>query len=230
MWDVLRILWRVVFAPVWLLWTCYKGLWWAFDDSDTRRAAGSATIAPPDAPPPPNPNTDAPRFTPDQSRAFEITDSTPAPAKPPIGPLRGGFVSTALISVAGAVLSSSLAEDGAITNGRAWALWIWATLMASVGTLYIVRHVARRQAEQQPKTFWGRCRMTAGGIKDAAFGAGRGVGKAYVKGVHAAKVTRNAVQKAAASPPAQAAKRGVFSAWTALRRKSQPTNPPTAAA
>lgn len=230
MWDVLRIVWRVVFAPVWLLWTCYKGLWWAFDDSDSRRAAGSATIAPPEAPPPPNPNTDAPRFGAAQSTAFEITDTTPASPKPPIGPLRGGFVSTALLSIASAAIASSLADEGAITTGRAWALWIWATLMASVGTLYIVRHVARRQAEQMPKTFWGRCRTTAGGIKDAAFGAGRGVGKAYVKGVHAAKVTRVAVQKAAASPPAQAAKRGVLGAWAALRKKAQPPQTPTASA
>lgn len=215
--KVLGITSRAAFSPVWLAWMGYKGLWWAFDDSDSRRAAGSATLAPHDAPPPPNPLTDAPRYGETQKAAFEVTDSTPAPAAPPKGPLMGGFVSTLAASGGSGLLASSFDE---MSSGRAWTLWAWCTLMATVGSLYVVRHVARRQAEAPPTTLWGKCRTTAGGLKDACVGAGHGVGTAYQKSVHAAKVTRDGVQKVAASTPAQAAKRGVVAAWGALRKKA----------
>jgi hypothetical protein len=116
--QVLGIMSRVAFSPVWLAWASYKGLWWAFDDSDARRAAGSATIAPLEAPPPPQPHTDAPRFGTTQGAAFEVTDSSPRAAKAPTGALMGGFMGTLAASGAAGLLASGLVESEAFTPGR----------------------------------------------------------------------------------------------------------------
>lgn len=224
--TTLRVCSKVFFAPVWLGWHAYRALWWAFDDSDTRRAVGaSATLAPHDDPPPPNPLTDAPRFGESQHAAFEVTDSTPPPPKAPTGPLVGGYVATLAFSLAAGLLAMSLTAGESMSTGRGWILWGWATLMATVASLYVVRHVARRRDQAKPATWWASCKATAGGLKDACVGAGHGVGAACAKGATVAKAAREHARRAAASTPAQTAKRGVISAWHALRKKAAPPTP-----
>lgn len=231
--DVLRIMSKVLFAPFWILWKGYLGLWWAFDDSDARRAGVSANLAPPDAPPPPSHHTDAPRYGAEQSTSFEFTNSAPRPVRPPMGPLKGGFVGTLILSSIAAVIGAALSAEHVITPAHAWILWAWGTLTPGVASLYVVRHVARRQAEQQPKTVFGKAKAAAGGVKDAAWGATRGVGRLCLVGVEAGKVACDGVKAAAKSPAAKSARRSIADAWALLRRRA-PSAPaaehPTAAA
>ncbi|GJQ30118.1 MAG: hypothetical protein HBSAPP03_20020 [Phycisphaerae bacterium] len=226
--QVARIMFRIALAPVWLTWAAYKGVWWAFDEPDERRAAGSATLAPHDVPPPPRLHTDAPRFGDSQQAAFEVVDSTPAPTPPPTGALMGGYVSTLASSAGAGLLARSLASGDSITTAHGWMMWGWITLVVAVASLYVVRHVARRQAKDAPTTWWGRCRTAAGGMKDACVAAGVGVCGVCAKGAHAARRAHGGVRAAAMSRPAQAVRRGVASAWARLTRK--PTTPSQAAA
>lgn len=215
--TTLTVVWRVVFAPVWLLWTLYKGLWWAFDDSDARRAAGSASIAPPDAPPPPSSRTDAPRFPSVQATAFEITDSTPRAKKPPLAALRGGFMVAFVVSGVLGMVAAGIAggEGGSVM--WAWMVWGWGTLVAAVGTLYVVRHVARRQEIAEARSVWGRCRLVAGGVKDACVEGGRGVASAGRAAGRAAAFTREKATVAATSAPARGLAKAARWTWTSVR-------------
>jgi hypothetical protein len=181
MWTTLRVFGRVLLAPLYVLWLGYRGLWWAFDDSDARREAGSAMDAPPESPPPPQIDTDAPRFPPVQSQAFEIVDTTPRPAVPPTGPLRGGFAATMVWTALFGYFCRGWAEAG-MSSSRAWILWGWGSTAFAVVSLFIVRHVASREAQVRPQTPWGHLRATVAGLGDAAAAgvaaAGRGVRRA----------------------------------------------------
>lgn len=168
MFDNLRlaatVVWRVLFAPLWVTWRGYRILWWAFDDSDTRRAGASASLAPRLAPPPPG----------DAAQAFEVVDSTPAPTPPPIGALRGGYVATLLSSGLAAIPIRAGVADHHLSTTGGWVVWGWATLAVAVASLFFVRHVAREHAKRQPVGRFAQARATVAGVGRACASAARG--------------------------------------------------------
>lgn len=223
---VFKVVWWVLTAPVRLLWRAYLVLWWAFDDSERRAAGAPATSAPHGAPPPPqaaptNPDTDAPRY-PGQRTAFEVTDSTPPPAKPPTAMLRAGFVATAMGSLVLAGLLAPFAGDE-VSPARAWVLWGMATVVGAIVSQAVVRHAAARAAARAHRGVWGRVRLGVGGAKDACVSGAQGVGRLCRTCVDAAKVTKNAAQKAACSTPATRLRAGCVKVWDAARRSVRRT-------
>lgn len=158
------VVWRILFAPIWVAWRGYRVLWWAFDDSDTRRAGASASLAPRHAPPPPG----------DPKQAFDLVDSTPVPLPLPLGPLRGGFAATLLASTCFALLARALVAAGQLSPTMSWTGWAWATLVAAVGSLFFVRHVAREHAKRRPLGRVAQAKATIAGVGRACGVAARG--------------------------------------------------------
>ncbi|MDX2131478.1 MAG: hypothetical protein SFY69_05460 [Planctomycetota bacterium] len=204
----------IVCAPVLLLWRGYLLLWWAFDDSDRRRTEASGR-APHGAPPSPGVADDAPAGA-EQRTAFEVVDSTPEPVPPPKGMLRVGFATTLAIS-AFAGLLVSVVDEPALTHGRAWLLWMMATVVGGIVTQSAVRHAAARAAIKKPLTRWGKVRLAAGGVRDTCVATGKGVGRLCMTGVQAARVTRQAARRAAGSSAARAARGAAVRAWGAVK-------------
>jgi len=222
--DAVRIATKIAFAPVWVLWKGYGVLWWAFDDSE-KRAAGAPAIAPPGASVPPDLttnagslHTDAPAFGEGQRAAFEFVDSRPRPAPAPVGLLRGGFVGTVLSSTMAGLIATNAVESGSFSHTGGWVLWGWSTLLAAVGSLFLVRHVHRRHEAEKPLTRWQRCKATAGGVKDACFHAAGGVGTAW----HATRRGGSAVKKRAAAAVASRPV-SLLRRWVSKRPVTQPT-------
>jgi hypothetical protein len=185
----LRTASRVAFAPVWVLWRGYRVLWWAFDDSDGRRAEGAVSVAPPGTPPAADarPNTDAPLHGPEQQASFEIVDTSPRPDPPPLGALRGGFAASLLASIGTGVYLAGGEHPGLSTSG-AWMAWAWATLLGAVASVYVVAHVARRQRAERPAGLAAHTRVAVAGVKDATVAAGKsawGLGGRVARGARA---------------------------------------------
>lgn len=168
MFDNLRlaasVVWRVLFAPLWITWRGYRILWWAFDDSDTRRAGASASLAPRNAPPPPG----------DPAKSFDVIDSTPVPAPPPVGALRGGYVATLLSSCIAAIPTRFAVAEHHLSPGAGWMVWGWATLAVAAASLFFVRHVAREHAKRQPVGRFAQAKATVAGVGRAFASAAKG--------------------------------------------------------
>lgn len=171
MFDAFRLLAKVLFAPIWLLWKLYLALWWAFDDSDEAPAPQPSLsqparpIADPDAPPAPgapsigffgrlrNRFTAPPAPSPAASEAgssFSVVDSRP-PKRPgvvkPLGLLRTGFASTLVVSLIGGLGSALAANAGSLSTPHAWTIFAWAGFTSTVLSLMMVRSVARKRRE-----------------------------------------------------------------------------------
>jgi hypothetical protein len=175
---------KILASPVWLLWRLYLVLWWAFNEE---RVPPTAAQRPPEAQ---RPNAaDAGdvagvlhgpeaggRATPRtlrfaQQAAFEIVDSTPAAAPKPVGALKGGFAASLILSAAFALLLNSAAHHEIVRNSSVLPLWLWSSCIAFVGSLWPVRHIARRQAAATPKNWRDHTVCIAGGMKDAGVAA-----------------------------------------------------------
>lgn len=204
--GVLRVVMKIVFAPVWLAWQGYRVLWWAFADAEPARVERAASLAPPGAPPATGPTpapsvpgagpaTDAPRHGVDQNASFEVVDTTPGPEPEPTGTLRGGFAAAMGVSLASGWFLAARHEGAHLSAPGAWTAWAWATLLAAVASVMVVRAVVRRQRAMRPMTTVQHARAVAGGVSDAAVaackgvvGAGKGVGRgaaACARGVRA---------------------------------------------
>jgi hypothetical protein len=193
---VLLLMGRVLCSPLWLLWKGYGALWWAFDDSDATPKLATAEARVQDRA---------------QQASFEVVDSSPKPAPAPKGPLMGGFVGS-LASSAAFMWGTRLGvTEGALSDKQAWMIWGWATAVVFVGSLWVVRHVARRQAAERPKTVIGKVKAAAGGLKDAAWSAGTFVAATPGKVKAAAQGVKQASEKvgAGAQRGAAAVKAGV---------------------
>ena len=157
--QVLSIMSKFIFAPVWLLWKGYGLLWWAFE--------GTGRLAEKDA-----------AREPDRGNSFDISDSRPCVAAlaAPTGLLRGGFIGTLMASGVFAGFASLLAEGHAVSSDRAWALWACGTGFAAVGSIFAVRRVAMARARR--KTLAGRVKERAVGGARRAVAAGAAAGVA----------------------------------------------------
>lgn len=226
----LRVLTRALFAPIWVLWQGYRVLWWAFEGNPRRREDGAATNAPPgpspaDATTPDPLQTDAPRHGEGQNAAFEVTREVCRRTPAPTGALRAGFASTLIVSAlcAGAVL----AQDPAMSARAGWAVWAWATLLAAVGSVWVVKHIAQRQRAAKPATTLEHARAATMGVKDAVWEAGGtvvGAGAGVWKGC---RVCYRGARAVATSRPATMGRSLVASAcgraWRVVSRKDRAT-------
>lgn len=152
--QVLSLMSKCLFAPIWLLWKGYGVLWWAFEG--TGRAAQS-----------PGPRT------PERGNAFEVTDTRDSLAHlpPPTGLLRGGFVGTLFSSGFILIFAQALQEAGVLSADRSWALWGCGTAFAAVGSIFAVRHVALRQAKRKSLAQRVKASVLAGARRAANAGA-----------------------------------------------------------
>lgn len=161
--PVLSLAKKVVTSPIWLLWQLYTGIWWAFTDAPPVAAAQQ--------PPAPEPQLKftGPR-TSDfaQEAAFEVIDSRPpsGPTPRPNGALRGGFVATLISSALLAWATNAAGQHDLIKHSTILPLWLWSTAMVMVTSLWAVKHVAERQAAEQPVGWRGNARCVIGGAKD----------------------------------------------------------------
>jgi hypothetical protein len=160
--QVLTLMSKIVFAPVWLLWKGYNVLWWAFEGFGRREQPADSVS------------------TPERGAAFEITDSRPAEIvlTPPTGLLKGGFIGTMLLSAGAGVASGALASSQTLSSTHAWLVWGWATVIASLVSIFAVRKVAMERARR--KTVRDR-------IRSAVNRAGRGAANVAAAGFAAAK-------------------------------------------
>lgn len=226
----LRVLMRVLFAPVWVLWQGYRVLWWAFEGNPRRREDGAATNAPPgsspaDATAPDSLQTDAPKHGEGQNAAFEVTREVCRRPATPTGALRAGFASALIVSALCGWWV--LAQDPAMSARAGWAIWAWATLLAAVGSVWVVRHIARRQRAAKPATTLEHARAASMGVKDAVWEAGGtafGVGAGVWKGCQACYRGARAVMT---SRPATLGRSMVASAcgkaWRTVARRDRAT-------
>jgi hypothetical protein len=227
--TTLRVAAKVVGAPLYVLWKAYGVLWWAFDDTSERRAGVSASIAPPGTPPVPPADPAVPSANAQahaQTAAFEIIDSTPAPTPPPTSALRGGFVGTLVMSLVAAVTSGRLVSEHSISGSTGWLLWGWVTAVTAVGSVYFVRHIARRHAAQRPATRLERAKATLGGMKDACVSAGAGVASGCRHAAAAARATGRGCRSAWNFAPVAFARRSLGHAaakLASLRRRTPQT-------
>ncbi len=167
---------KVVCLPVWGLWSLYKGLWWAFSGDAPREGA--------DADPAKHPSQG-------QTAAFEMVDSRVGSgdrrAAVPVrtGTLKGGFVATLIASVLVGVGVRTGVTHGSLQETTAVWLWLWATGVAAVISVWAVRHVAHRQAAINARGWKANARATGAGFADM----GRSIAGAAVN-------TRNATSAA----------------------------------
>ncbi len=184
--EVLALMWRVVFSPVWVLWKLYGVLWWAFD------------------------NTTVPQAPREQERgaAFEVVDTRPRSeaAPKPVGALRGGFIGSLASSGVYALAAQTASTHAWTSPQTAWGVWLWASVVTGVASLFAVRHVARRQAAKAAKRR---------GIMQAA----AAVRQAVTNGVAAASANRGrlapalAVARGAGSRVCGVASKASKAAW-----------------
>lgn len=109
---------KVVFAPCWVFWRMYLGLWWAFDDRKAR--AGDSPRPAAEAPPKPLPMTS----------------------------LRIGFAATMLASLAVGGIAFALVHDNQATPLGGWLLWLWVTLLSQVGAIATTRFITNARARR----------------------------------------------------------------------------------
>lgn len=179
---------KILASPIWLLWRLYLVLWWAFNEEPAAPRSpreGSARSTDPlrdDAPksvPTANDAVRAEAFSfpgprtqrVAQEASFEIIDSTPSPAPKPLGALKGGFAASLLLSALFAWLVNYAAGHDIVRPSSQLPLWLWSSCIAFVGTLWPVRHIARRQSAAQPANWRDHTVCVAGGLKDAGVGA-----------------------------------------------------------
>lgn len=207
------VVWRVLFAPLWVTWRGYRILWWAFD-SDPRRAGASASLAPRNAPPPPG---DAASPTP------------PTLLAPPIGALRGGYIATLFASVLIALPTRLAVASHHLTPGAGWLTWGWATLAVAVASLFFVRHVAREHAKRQPASKFAQARATLAGVGLAcaagASSARRAATGAARVGTRVSSNAWRASRAAWASAPASRARATLAGLASRLKRPATPAQP-----
>lgn len=160
--QVLSLMSRIVFSPIWILWKGYNVLWWAFE------GFGRHDVAVDDA------------SAPERGASFEITDSRPAEvaSTPPIGLLKGGFVGTMVLSAGAGVASAALASSQTLTPSHAWLVWGWASAIAAMVSIFAVRKVAMERARR--KTVRDR-------IRAAVNRAGKGAASVAAAGFAAAR-------------------------------------------
>ena len=168
---LLRLARKALFSPVWVLWKLYNGLWWTFAD---------------DAPamPQPSPLGDKTRAA-AQGSAFEVVDTNDrviVPDTRPVGTLKWGFGSTLAASALSGWACHAAFIDGALRSSSAISLWAWITAMTAVGSIWAVKKIARRQAEQRARGWRGHARAAAAGFADM----GRSAVGAAVTTKHAA--------------------------------------------
>lgn len=190
--QVLSIMSKVVFSPVWLLWRGYLLLWWAFGEENPGAASKPKFGAPVGGGRASSGDKGAA-----QDSAFEVVDSrAPAPkAERPTGPLMGGFVGSLLAFAVSGVISRAAIYEGGADPRVATLVWLWVTAAASLGSIFIVRRVDRKRRARGKSLFRATCdkvrgvgaactlgaKMAAGGAKAAAEGlknaaAGAGAG------------------------------------------------------
>jgi hypothetical protein len=157
---------KIATSPVWILWRGYKGLWWVFGESSP--AASRTTRSTRDEGSMPDPAAAAP--------AISDADPSHSPAIPampvPIGLLRGGFAGTALASVGFLLIGQAMSAASVIEPERAMFAWLWATLAASVGSIFAVRSIARRRHARSHKGLRGTIRRTVANAVDVCSKAG----------------------------------------------------------
>lgn len=112
---------KVAWAPVWVLWRGYLGLWWAYADE----------------------SRDPPRT---QEKAFDVIEPVTAMKPRPEGLLRGGFAGAVAASGAMAFGAAQLASGEVISSSTAWWAWAWGSLAGVVASIIAVRHVDRTRA------------------------------------------------------------------------------------
>ena len=169
--QVLSLMSKIVFAPIWILWKGYNVLWWAFEGFGRR----DVPIEDPSAP--------------ERGAAFEITDSRPAELAltPPIGLLKGGFAGTLALSAGAGIASGALASSQTLSPTHAWLVWGWASVIASLVSIFAVRKVALERARR--KTMRDRIRAA---VNRAGRGAASVAAAGYAAARHAAGVETSA--------------------------------------
>ncbi|MFZ4573491.1 MAG: hypothetical protein ACOYN0_03775 [Phycisphaerales bacterium] len=151
MFQAVRSSFAVVRVPFRVLFTAYRGAWWAFAES----------------PKPPV----GPRHSPAQGKAFEIVDSEPVPTERPEKLLRRGFRLMLMFSASAGVLTFVASGAGGLTAPHAIVIWLWATLAGWIGSYYKVRQWAASSAA--PQTWAQRLASVPKVTADAAAKAGR---------------------------------------------------------
>lgn len=158
--EVMTLMYRVLFSPVWLLWKLYNGLWWAFDDSEAVVTSSVRAES--------------------RGAAFEVVDSRPKPvaAPRPTGALRGGFIGSIAACGGFGLITHNASHAHWITEQTGIGLWIWASVVTFVGSLFAVRRVARAQAQRAARKRGVAAAVAA--VRDAAQCAVANAGKATV--------------------------------------------------
>jgi hypothetical protein len=170
---------RILLSPLWVLWRFYGVLWWAFNEESNVRPSSpmvvpnAATPASPAATPDQNASADSTLPGPRTQRAaqdaaFEIIDSRPAaaPMEKPTGALKLGFAASLAAGILLAVAVNSAAGHEVIKPSSQLPLWLWSFCMVFVGSLWPVRHIARRQQTAREDGWRAQVLCVAGGVKD----------------------------------------------------------------
>ena len=131
--QVLSLMSKVVFSPVWILWKGYTVLWWAFEGFGRPMPADGGPEAP------------------ERGASFEITDSRPRESErqPPTTLLKAGFAGTLLASSGAGVLALVLSGTQALSGPHAWMAWGWGTVVGCMLSIFAVRRVADSQARRK---------------------------------------------------------------------------------
>lgn len=171
--QVLSLMSKFAFSPVWLLWKFYGLLWWAFEGS-------------------PKPAQSSPR-NPERGAAFEVVDSRPREEclPPPTGLLRTGFGGTLAVSGVWGIVSLGLVDAHVLTEPHGWGLWAWASVVTMVGSIFAVRHVAAKRAARRGM-WWNAKRAAAGVAQRVSATVGKAVGGSAGATVAAACAAVNA--------------------------------------
>jgi hypothetical protein len=196
----LLLIGRVLLSPLWLLWRLYLVLWWAFGeeskDAGAPRPLGS-TVVPSvrgvflNGDPAPAAERRA-----TQDAAFEIVDSTPAPTPKPIGVLKLGFAFSLLACGLLAWMTRAAGGHELIRSSSEWPVWLWSSCVVFVGSLWPVRHIARRQRASAPGNWREHAACVAGGMKDAGVAAYAGAKQAKGAALLAGRRVYSAVTSA----------------------------------
>jgi len=183
MFEVLSLTSKIVFAPVWILWRLYGMLYWAFDIPPKVKTVLAS----------------APARGPERGTAFEVVDSRPQESllPHPGGLLKAGFASTVVLSVIFAAITFGLQSADTISTPHSVIIWSWASIVASIASIFAVRKVVARRAAKRTlfQKAAGKARST---VENAAAAA--------VKASHAA--ANIGVQASAAISAAFAHNRG----------------------
>jgi hypothetical protein len=167
----LLLIGRFLLSPLWLLWRLYLVLWWAFNEEGSRGA--SPSVARPSASTVvvnihEDPTSDGKQRA-TQDTAVEAIDTTPASR--PIPALKLGFAFSLLGSALLAWVVNAAGHHQFISSSGELRLWLWASCVAFVVSLWPVRHIARRQQAEPPKNWRDHAGCIAGGVKDSSVAA-----------------------------------------------------------